>query len=484
MIEKELVLEQLQRLFERQFGTVATTIEALPLSGSNRRYFRLSANEYKAIGTYHQHQEENEAFVGFAQHFYENGVPVPQIYQVELEEQVYLQEEIEGTALLEKLLDARKKGENLEPIWNLYKKTLAALAQLQTKGAADLDYGLCFNGQDFDAEAMRWDLDYFKYYFLRVSGLEVDESKLEKDFQALTAYLDKVPRDYFMFRDFQGRNVLIKEGKPYFIDFQGGKRGALPYDVVALLYQAKAKIPKAKREALLDFYIEEANKYTSVHPDFKRHFEGFVLLRTLQVLGAYGLRGLIEGKAHFKESIPLALANLKAFLEDWKLPLDLPYLRRCLTELVQAERFAGYDVKKGKASPLLVDVCSFSYKKSGVPKDTSGHGGGFVFDCRALHNPGRYTPYKQLTGRDESVQKFLLSNSEMPQFMEEVYKTVGRAVENYIERNFDYLSVSFGCTGGQHRSVYAADTLTKHLRKQYGVKVRLTHKEQPQLIVD
>lgn len=481
MTQEEQVIIHLQKLFWAQFGCDASELKALPSSGSKRQYFRLSAGAHQAIGAYNRHPKENKAFVQFARHFHGNEIAVPRIYGEDLKHDVYLQEDLGGQSLLGLLLAARAEKEDLKPVWELYKKSLASLAQLQTKGAEALDYKLCFNGQDFDKAAMLWDLNYFKYYFLRVSGLEIDESKLEADFEALATYLAAVPRTTFMFRDFQGRNILVKEGNPFFIDFQGGKRGALAYDVVSILYQAKARIPASKKAELLYHYIQEVKKYTKLQSNFQEQYEGFVLLRTLQVLGAYGLRGLIEGKAHFKESIPLALDNLKGLLEHWKLPLELPYLRECLSGLIASDRFAAFDKSKGEASPLLVDVCSFSYKKSGVPKDSSGHGGGFVYDCRALHNPGRYTPYKQLTGRDESVIQFLEAHSEMPQFMEEIYKTVGRAVENYVARDFDYLSVSFGCTGGQHRSVYAADALTKYLRKQYGVEVHLVHKEQAHL---
>jgi hypothetical protein len=320
-----------------------------------------------------------------------------------------------------------------------------------------------------------WDLNYFKYYFLKLAKIPFDEQALEDDFQAFSDYLLTAPSDCFLFRDFQSRNVMLKDGKVYFIDYQGGRRGALQYDLASLLYDGKADIPPEIRTLLFKYYLHELRNYLPVNEhEFTFYFNGFVLIRILQAMGAYGFRGFYEKKEHFLKSIPFAIRNLQNLLPDLNLPVDIPELRNVLLLLTGSE--ALKDIGQAR-SILTVKITSFSYKK-GIPEDPSGNGGGFVFDCRAINNPGRHIEFKFLTGKDPEVQKFLQKNSEMKWFLKPVKTLVEQSVTNYLERGFTHLSVSFGCTGGQHRSVYAAEKLAAHLRNNFNVNVVVVHREQ------
>ncbi|MEO1623817.1 MAG: RNase adapter RapZ [Bacteroidota bacterium] len=467
----------LAAIFEEWSGEKATLILPLAPSGSYRQYFRLSGKQQVAIGTYNENRRENEAFLSFSRHFKSKDLPVPEIYIDDLDNHVYLQEDLGATTLYSYLL---QKGDYFpDYLIQIYKKVVEQLARLQINGGKGLDYRYCYPRESFDKQAMLWDFNYFKYYFLKLAKVPFDEGALEEDFHRLADYLLQADCSHFMFRDFQTRNIMIKEGNPYFIDYQGGRRGALQYDLASLLYQAKANIPADIRQDLLTYYMDVASELIDLdRTQFTEYYYGYVLIRCIQVLGAYGFRGLYERREHFLQSIPFALRNIKWLLENDKLPLDLPELRQGLEGLITSKRFEPFDKIKGSSSLLTVAVNSFSYKITGVPQDDSGNGGGFVFDCRFIHNPGRYEPYKKLTGRDESVINFLKQHSPMPAFLNDVFRIVDAAVENYIERSFTNLSINFGCTGGQHRSVYAADATARHLRDKYGVKVVLHHIEQ------
>jgi hypothetical protein len=353
------------------------------------------------------------------------------------------------------------------------------LAQIQIKGNEGLDYSRCLTAKEFGKQAILSDLLYFKYYFLDTLRLPYDKQAMMDDFEALSTYLTFTQHKYFMFRDFQSRNILIRNGNPYFIDYQGGRKGALQYDLASLLYQAKANIPNDIRESLIQHYLDTASQLTNIDRDsFLSYFYGYVLMRNIQVLGAYGFRGIYERKAHFLLSIPYGLKNIQWLLEEGKIPLALPEITRCLQAIINSQKYDPYDKSKGDNSLLKVVVNSFSYHKRQIPVESSGNGGGFVFDCRFLHNPGRYEPYKKLSGKDESVINFLKHFSEMEPFLNNVYRMIDAAVENYLERSFSHLEINFGCTGGQHRSVYAADQLTAHLKDKYGIDVKLNHLEQ------
>ncbi len=467
----------LSELFEQWSGQSPSLVLPLAPSGSDRIYYRLKQGDTSAIGAYNPVDKENEAFVGFSRHFKAKGLPVPEIYQEQLDHQVYLQEDLGFTTLYSYLL---QKGDYFpDYLINIYKKVVRQLAQLQITGAQGLDFSLCYPRQEFDKQSMFWDFNYFKYYFLKTAKVNFDEQALEDDFHQLADFLLQERSDFFMFRDFQTRNIMIKSGEPFFIDYQGGRKGALQYDLASLLYQAKANIPPDIRTELLQYYLNAVEELITIdRSSFVDYYYGYVLMRCVQVLGAYGFRGLYERKEHFLSSIPFALRNVKWLFENVQLPVRIPELQRSLQQLIDSKQFEPFDKIKATSSLLTVTVNSFSYKKEGIPVDKSGNGGGFVFDCRFIHNPGRYEPYKKLTGRDEAVINFLKHHSRMDDFLNNVFRMVDEAVEDYIDRSFTHLMVNFGCTGGQHRSVYAADTLARHLKEKYGIKIVLSHIEQ------
>ena len=476
-MESNQIEQRLAHLFQAWAGQPVEQVLPLAPSGSPRIYYRLKAGSHTAIGTHNADQAENKAFLSFSRHFKAKGLPVPNIYAENLSEHIYLQEDLGDERLYDRLPEPGQPFS--ESLTRLYKRVVEELARLQIQGGQGLDYSKCTPREAFDKQAMLWDFYAFKYQFLKLSGIAFDEQALEEDAHRLIDFLAGAGMEYFLFRDFQSRNIMLRDNQPYFIDYQGGRRGALQYDLASLLYQAKANIPEAVREELLHHYLDAAEQYGTIdRAAFVRHYYGFVLLRTLQVLGAYGLRGLYERKPHFLQSIPYALQNLKSLLEENRADLQLPELRRLVGRLLEDERFAASAKKAGAQSPLVVSIHSFSYKIGGIPPDPSGNGGGFVFDCRFLHNPGRYAPYKKLTGRDEGVINFLKHHSRMEEFLNDTFRIVDEAVENYIERGFTSLMVSFGCTGGQHRSVFAADALAEHLQEKYGVQVVLEHTEQ------
>lgn len=470
------VIERVSALFEAYFHTPPTAIESIPPSGSARRYFRLFKEQQSVIAAYHTHQQENRAFISFTKHFQAKGLAVPQLLCQSEDGEIYLTEDLGNRALFDEVIH----NKDVFPI-ELYKKTLLALLDLQIKGHQGLDYSVCYPRSRFDKQSMMWDLNYFKYYFLNLARIPFDEQLLEDDFNVLADYLSAVDSNFFMHRDGQARNVMLKNGVPYFIDYQGGRCGPLQYDLVSLLYQAKAAIPQAIREELLDFYLSELQQRISGvdAEQFKRHFYAFVLIRALQTLGAYGYRGYYERKDHFLESIAFQVDNLAWFVENIRLSVAIPHLQSCLQTIVHHPNLRKKVEIKPENQNLVVTISSFSYKsETGIPQDDSGNGGGFVFDCRALHNPGRYAEYKKLTGRDEPVIQFLEAEKEVENFLNHVFALVDGSVERYLSRGFTSLSVHFGCTGGQHRSVYCADQLAKRLEKKYGVTIRLNHHEQ------
>lgn len=466
----------LSDLFLRYFGEKPESISAVPPSGSHRRYYRLKSRNNQAVGTFGDNVRENRAFFSYTRNFRNLGLYVPELYLIAEDEQHYLQENVGHTALYDLLPDREEPFS--EELIDLYKKSLTQLARMQIIGGRDLDYSVAFPHRSFDRTSMLRDCNYFRYYFLQPSGIAFDEQKIEEDFQKLSGWLAAADNDFFLFRDFQSRNIIINDGQPYFIDYQGGRRGALQYDAASLLWQAKANIPQNLRENLLSHYLDAVESLTKTdRKNFTEYYYGFVLMRQMQTLGAYGLRGLIERKAHFLQSIPFALKNIAWVLQNRKPPVDLPELERILLALAASERFAGYDKSQSAQKALVVTVQSFSYKKGGIPPDPSGNGGGFLFDCRFLHNPGRYQPYKKLTGLDSEVINFLKADSTIDAFLQNCYRITDEAVENYLYRDFASLMISFGCTGGQHRSVYAAEATAKHLRDKYGVQIILRHRE-------
>lgn len=446
-------------------------IEELPSSGSNRRYFRLSGKQ-SLIGVIGTCKEENEAFLYMDAHFISKGLPVPKVLLHSEDKMAYIQEDLGDTLLFNAIEKGRKTTVFSEEEKILLSKTIRLLPDIQFAGADGMDFSKCYPASEFNARSILWDLNYFKYCFLKATGMEFLEDKLEDDFQRLTDVLLRSSSATFMYRDFQSRNVMIKDGEPWFIDFQGGRKGPVFYDVASFLWQAKANLPDSLRGELLEDYINALRKYTPVDKEyFYAQLRHFVLFRTLQVLGAYGFRGYFEKKPHFIQSVPFAIANLRSLLT---VPYpEYPYLNKILKELVGLKQFTD-DLQK---HTLTVRVMSFAYKK-GIPNDPSGNGGGFVFDCRAVNNPGKYERYKPFTGLDAQVIKFLEDDGEILTFLDHAYAMVDASVKRYVERGFTNLMVSFGCTGGQHRSVYCAQHMAEHINKKFNVKVELVHREQ------
>ncbi len=486
-------MEKLCNLYREFFGEEPEMASALTGSGSNRRYFRLEAAggdvRKSVMGVIGTDSQENRAFVTLARHFRGKGIPVPEVLAVSCDGMRYLQEDLGGDMLWDRVAavnkaggfgdsdmtgdagstDIRMRRETVE----LLCKTVSVLPKIQFEGAEGLDFNICYPQPEFDRRTVMFDLNYFKYCFLKPSGVEFNEVRLQDDFERLADDLTQEHEDTFLYRDFNARNVMIKDGQPYFIDFQGGRRGPVYYDAASFIWQARAEFPQWLKEKMLESYLESLAKYRIIdRENFGRRLNLFILFRTLQVMGAYGFRGLIEHKAQFVTPIPQALANLRDQLAG--IENEYPYLHEVLVSMTGLPRFM-VEKEDGR---LEVKVYSFSYKK-GMPEDLSGNGGGYVFDCRYIHNPGRYEPYRKLTGRDGEVIDFLEDDGEIMGYLEHVYGVVDPHVETYMKRGFTSLTVSFGCTGGQHRSVYCAEHLAHHLAEKFpDIRVRLIHREQ------
>lgn len=473
------LIESISDLYKSWCGKAPESIDVLPQSGSDRRYFRLQDDRGKTvIATIGANIPENETFFYFAESFYAKGLPVPQVLAVNDDKTIYLQEDFGNTTLLD-VLEARGHSEET---YNLFRESLHQLARLQVLGDKDLDYERCLTNKEFGRQAIKADLFYFKYYFLDALRKPYDKQKLIDDFDALSSFLTFTEFKFFMFRDFQSRNIMVgDDDSVHFIDFQGGMKGAPQYDVASAIWQARASLPDDWKARLLEDYMTSFEAILG-HPldraVFRSQYNGYVLIRLLQVLGAYGFRGLFERKAQFLTSIPLALQNLKWFIEHNSLGIAVPEFKRVLDLCVDDEIIQRFTpIEADEATPLAVKISSFSYKK-GIPADVSGNGGGFVFDCRGIDNPGRHEQYKTITGRDKPVMEYLERQTRMQDFLNSVFDIVDISVEEYIKRGFANLAVNFGCTGGQHRSVYAADALARHLKNKYKVKVELYHVEQ------
>lgn len=469
-------MEILKRLFEQHFGLQAEAAEPLKgdLGGSGRALVRLRAGSLSAIGVLHGEREENRAFLEFSRHFRRHGLPVPEIYGEDLDRDAYLEEDLGDTTLFE-FLGAHRDSDGVDAqAIEAYRKTVAALPRFQVEAGRDLNYKVCYPRASFDRQSIAWDLNYFKYYFLRLAGVPFSEQALEDDFGRLSRFLLAAPRGYFLYRDFQSRNVMLRAGEPWFIDYQGGRKGALQYDIASLLFDAKANLPPPLREDLLDFYLDRLAAYIPVdRAAFLEHYYAYVYVRIMQALGAYGFRGFYERKTHFLESVPYALKNLHWLAANVKLPIPLPALMEAFDRITSAEKLTG---ATATASPLTVRIFSFSFHSS-QPSDASGHGGGFVFDARCLPNPGREEEFRNLTGRDAPVIECLEGDPAVQQFVDHAFALVDASVAAYQRRGFSSLMVSFGCTGGQHRSVYLAERLARHLGGRAGVAVELHHYE-------
>src|SRR5665213_3215936 len=467
-------MDVLKRLFEQHYQVPAEQVKPLQgqLGGSGRAIIRLSGGGLSAIGILYPIREENVAFLEFSRHFRRHGLPVPEIYAEDLSQGAYLEEDLGDTTLFD-FLSINRVGEtiSLEAI-EAYRKVVAALPRFQIEAGRDLNYKVCYPRASFDRQSIAWDLNYFKYYFLRLAGIPFNEQALEHDFARLTKFLLSASHDYFLYRDFQSRNVMLCDGQPFFLDYQGGRKGALHYDIASLLYDGKADLPPELRQELLDYYLESLGRFIDIKRDaFMEHYYAYVYVRIMQALGAYGFRGFYERKAHFLQSVPYALRNLRWLAENVKLPIELPALMDAFDRMSGSEKL---QTVAEQGNILAVRVFSFSFHGD-KPVDESGNGGGFVFDARSLPNPGREERFKQLTGKDSAVIDYLQQQSQVHQYFANVRSLVDESVSAYQRSGFKDLMVSFGCTGGQHRSVYLAESLAKHLQDTDGVEVVLRH---------
>ena len=504
-------MEQLISLYTKFTGHAPTKIEKIDGAGSNRQYYRFISNSGDSIvGVIGTSRDENHAFIYLDRHFLLRKLPVPEVLAVSDDELHYLQTDLGTQSLFDAIRGGREAGGRYnQDEQELLTHVICELPNIQIRGARGLDWANCYPQPAFDVESVLFDLNYFKYCFLKATGLDFHELKLEANFRMFAKDLTEEVGESFLYRDFQARNIMLDaQGNPYFIDFQGGRRGPYYYDLASFLWQASAKYPDKLKVKLIKAYYNSLRQYIEVPPvhEFTNRLSLFVLFRLLQVLGAYGFRGYFERKKHFLDSIQPAIESLRQLLAVQATLFPYPYLVEMLTRLVALPQFQdtptpvqartdGYKTtdstvyeahpEDGPATfskydgkgPLVVRVCSFSYRK-GIPEDPSGNGGGYVFDCRSTHNPGRYEPYKALTGLDEPVIRFLEDDGEILHFLEHVYQLADHHVARYMQRGFTHLMFSFGCTGGQHRSVYCAQHLAQHIHEKFGIEVQILHREQ------
>ncbi len=466
------ISENIKNLFKKTFKEEIKEMYQLPPSGSSRLYFRVKNDIRSVIAAYNSDKKENAAFLYLSDIFIKNGINVPEIYAEDLNNDVYLQEDLGDETLFNRLLKVRKSNEFPEELINLYKNVVEKLAELQIKVSKKVDYSICYPRKAFDKQSIMWDLNYFKYNFLKFTDILFDEQLLEDDFNSFSEYLLKADCNFFLYRDFQSRNIMLHNDRIYFIDYQGGRKGALHYDLASQLYDAKANIPENIREEIKTHYLNRLQQAYKIDvSDFDKHYYAYVLVRIMQAMGAYGYRGFFERKKHFLDSIPFAIKNLNSVLDKEEIPIEIPELRRVLKSVTNSKKLKNISGKK-----LTIKVSSFSYKK-GIPEDNSGNGGGFVFDCRFINNPGRIEEYKELCGKDQEVIDFLENTDEVHHFFKSISQIISAAVKNYQSRGFKNLSVNFGCTGGQHRSVFFAEKTADYLRNNYDINVELEHTE-------
>jgi len=465
----------LQQLFADWAGEQAQDILKLSANGSNRLYWRIIGESHRCIAAFNDDIRENKAFFYYSKTLGNKGIRVPQVYIIDSSKRFYLQEDLGDTTLYNYVYDKRRLSGGFDTeVLNVYKKVLSDLCDIQLAGR-DMDFSNAYPRMAFDSQSIQWDLNYFKYYFLKLKHIQFDEELLERDFHSLIEFLLSTDCNFFLYRDFQSRNIMLKNGTPYYIDFQGGRRGAAQYDVASLLYSAKSDIPEPIRQELLIHYLNCLTQKCSISKDeFLHYFWGYVLIRIMQAMGAYGYRGYFERKEYFLSSIPLAVNNLRNIIERHPLPIQLPHLSQVWHQIAQSELSQS---NPPQSSGLTVTITSFSYKK-GLPQDPSGNGGGYVFDCRALPNPGRYPEYRCYTGKDKPVIDFFHGNEAVEIFLQGAKQLVGPSIKKYLERNFSSLTVCFGCTGGQHRSVYCAERMAEWIKNNFDCQVIIIHREQ------
>jgi aminoglycoside/choline kinase family phosphotransferase len=494
-------MDVLKRLFERHFHRPVERVQPLQgeLGGSGRTIVRFASQNQSAVGILYDVREENLAFLEFSRHFRRHGLPVPEIYGEDLSSGAYLEEDLGDITLFQFLSQNRSGDEIGSEVVEAYRKVIAELPRFQVEAGRDLNYKVCYPRASFDRQSIAWDLNYFKYYFLKLADIPFNEQELEVDFGRLTRFLLTAPRDYFLYRDYQSRNVMLRDSQPFFVDYQGGRKGALQYDVASLLFDAKADLPPDLRQGLLDCYMNRLAGFVELgREEFMRHYYAFVYVRIMQALGAYGFRGFYERKPHFLQSVPFALKNLCWLLDNVELPIALPTLLGAFRSMINSKKLqaliptgdgargetarARTPARASAADQLVLKIFSFSFHQSAPPKDDSGHGGGFVFDARGLPNPGREERFKQLTGKDTPVIEYLQQQASVGDFIAGATALVESSVKSYRERGFESLMVSFGCTGGQHRSVFLAETMARHFADTPGVEVKIRHLELEKMV--
>jgi aminoglycoside/choline kinase family phosphotransferase len=477
---KSRMYEALVRLFSAKFDRPPRSILEIAGDGSNRSYYRLVAEDLRtAVGAVGPDHEENRAFISFTRSFHAAGLPVPELYGVDEPVGVWLEEDLGDTTLFNALYEARKAEPGAAfpaAMLPVYRRVVEVLPRFQVEGGRVVDYSVAYPRGAFDRQSILWDLNYFKYHFLKLAHVPFNEQRLENDFGTLADFLLRADTRHFLYRDFQSRNIMLVDGEPHFIDYQGGRRGAPQYDIASLLYDAKAAVPEAVRDELLAHYLDALGALIDIDRDeFVEIYRGYVLVRIMQAMGAYGYRGFFERKPRFLQSVPFAARNIRRILENG-MPLAVPELHSVFERIVEEWAHRGESVEAGPG--LAIRVNSFSFKR-GYPEDEGGHGGGFVFDCRALPNPGRHLEYRAMCGRDAGVVEYIERYAEAHEFWSSVRSLIDAQIEEYLRRGFSSLTVSFGCTGGQHRSVYFAERVAAHIRHNFPqVHVQLQHREE------
>ncbi len=466
-------------LFTQTFGGPPERVTRLAADGSQRAYYRLAGGAPgSVVGAHGPEPEENRAFLSFSRALRGAGLPVPEIHAADEGLGIWLEEDLGDTTLFAALSDARAGGGAFPAsVLACYEQVVELLPRFQVDGARAVDFADAYPRAAFDEQSMLWDLNYFKYHFLKLAHVPFREQRLENDFRRLVDHLLATDTGYFLYRDFQSRNIMLREGRPWFVDYQGGRRGAAQYDVASLLYDAKADLPEDVRAHLLERYLAAFTAHAGGdRARFLETYNGYVLIRIMQAMGAYGYRGFFERKPRFLESVPYAARNVARLLETG-LPVELPEVEAVFRHIVQA--WAGRRSPLESPRGLHVHVSSFSYR-DGLPEDDAGHGGGFVFDCRSLSNPGRLAELSGLVGTQPGIATFLEALPETDAFWKHVLALVEAHIANFRQRNFSDFSVAFGCTGGQHRSVYFADRLARHVRERHpDVTVDIRHLAEP-----
>jgi len=465
----------LANLFREWCGSQAVSVIPLPGSGSYRRYYRIKGGGRQVIGAFNNDERENNAFIYLGKHLLATGIKVPEIYATDPANKIYLVEDLGDVTLHDHVMSLKNEDDSDKRITELYMRVIDAMPALQVQSSSGIDYSQCYPRAEFDSQSIMWDLHYFKYSLLKPLRIKFYEQDLEDDFNLIVKFLCNARREYFMFRDFQSRNIMLHDGGLYFIDFQGGRKGPLQYDLASVLFEAKTSLAPEVRETLLEYYLETFGKNFKWFSSgsFLEYYYGFVYLRLMQAMGAYGFRGLTEHKPLFLQSLPGAVKIVSWLGENHPFPLEL----KCLPDVfLQLEHSPSIPALIPEQGELTVTIKSFSYR-NGIPPDTSPDGGGFVFDCRSVNNPGRIEEFQNMTGLDMPVRNFLDSQPDAVEFFKHTSILIDNAVNNYLKRKFTNLSVSFGCTGGRHRSVYMTERLAGFLKSKYSINIVIRHTE-------